>query len=177
MTLHDAIAFLDQRATEPTRGLPEAIFLFASRITPLINVDLLIRDAAGRTLLAWRDDAFSGKGWHIPGGIIRFKELAETRIQQVALQELGTEVTFSAQPIALHQLIHPTRNTRGHFLSLLYLCAVPETFDPSNNGRREEEAGYLQWHEDCPHNLIGVHEVYRPYINRTRIFTEITSAS
>ena len=164
MTITEAISFLDQQIVDPAAGLPEEIFLFASRITPMLNVDLLVRDSNGRTLLAWRNDAFSGQGWHIPGGIIRFKEQLETRIQKVARQEIGTEVTFTPQPIAMHQLMHPTRHTRGHFLSLLFLCSVPADFIPSNRQRTAEESGYLQWHDICPANLIHVHEVYRPYI-------------
>jgi hypothetical protein len=49
-------------------GLPEELFLFVSRITPLINVDLLIQDDGRRTLLTWRSDRFFGPGWHVPGG-------------------------------------------------------------------------------------------------------------
>src|SRR5438105_4861558 len=50
-------------------GLPPEVFLFLSRVTPLLNVDLLIQDDRGRTLLTWRDDEFFGAGWHVPGGI------------------------------------------------------------------------------------------------------------
>jgi len=64
----------------------------------------------------------------------------------------------------MHQLMHPTRHTRGHFLSLLFLCAVPADFIPSNRQRTTEDSGYLQWHDSCPANLIDVHKVYRPYI-------------
>ena len=71
-----AIKFLENQIKNPSKGLPQEIFFFISRITPMINVDLLIKDEKGRTLLAWRDDEFY-KGWHIPGGIIRFKEKTE----------------------------------------------------------------------------------------------------
>ena len=39
----------DQLTPDPTAGLPEDLFLFISRITPLVNVDLLIQDDAHRT--------------------------------------------------------------------------------------------------------------------------------
>ena len=35
-------------------GLPGELFLFVSRVTPLVNVDLLIEDEHKRTLLTWR---------------------------------------------------------------------------------------------------------------------------
>lgn len=49
------------------QGLPQEVFYFVSELTPLINVDLLIKDKSGRTLLTWRDDKFYGPAWHIPG--------------------------------------------------------------------------------------------------------------
>lgn len=53
---------------DPRNGLPEELFLFATEITPMVNVDLLVRDDEGRILLAWRDDDIYGTGWHVPGG-------------------------------------------------------------------------------------------------------------
>ncbi len=164
MTAEEAIAFLNSQAPSPAEGLPEDIFLFASSITPLINVDLLVRDDNGRTLLAWRDDIYSGRGWHVPGGIVRFKERLESRIQQVAAHELGARVEFDPQPLAINQLIHPSRNVRGHFLSLLYRCRLPNDFVISNVGRTSTDPGYLQWHDACPANLVHCHAVYRPFI-------------
>ena len=75
-------------------GLPIDVFYFVSQLTPLINVDLLIKNKKGQVLLTWRDDRFYGPAWHIPGGIIRFKEKIEHRIEQVAQLELGASVNF-----------------------------------------------------------------------------------
>src|SRR4026208_940380 len=89
----------------PRAGLPEALFLFVSSITPLVNVDLLIQDDAGQTLLTWREDDFYGPGWHVPGGVIRFQETAAERIQAVARQELEVEVEPDSAPVAVHEMI------------------------------------------------------------------------
>jgi len=83
----------------PTQTLPEEVFLFISRISPLVNVDLLIQDDRGRTLLTWRSDRFFGPGWHVPGGIIRHKETAADRIRAVAKLELAASITFEPAPI------------------------------------------------------------------------------
>jgi hypothetical protein len=42
VTLRRCIEALEAAIGDPRRGLPEEIFRFVSRITPLINVDLLI---------------------------------------------------------------------------------------------------------------------------------------
>ncbi len=97
----DAIKRLKQEVSNPSKGLPDDLFYYISSTTPIINVDLLLKDENGRTLLSWRDDPHSGKGWHIPGGIIRFKETIEERINEVAKIEIGTPVKpFKSEPIA-----------------------------------------------------------------------------
>ena len=162
--IEDSIATLVKAVPDPSAGLPETIFYYISQTTPLVNVDLLIKDENGRTLLSWRNDRYAGKGWHVPGGIVRFKEKLETRVQKVAEVELGTTVRFDPAPIALHQMIHEKRDIRGHFISLLYGCFLSSAFIPRNEGLSPDDAGYLAWHDHCPQNLIHVHEIYRKYI-------------
>jgi ADP-ribose pyrophosphatase YjhB (NUDIX family) len=152
---------LESQISAGTGGLPEEIFLLVSRITPLINVDLLIRDDDGGTLLTWRSDRFYGPGWHVPGGIIRYKEMAADRIRIVAGRELGVMVEFDASPIFVHESIDSSRRDRGHFISLLYKCRLASGLDPQRRYSREAPLpGQWLWHERCPENLI--HE-QRPY--------------
>ena len=91
MKRRDVIEVLSSSIKDSREGLPKEVFLFISKLTPIVNVDLLIQDERKRTLLTWRDDGFYAPGWHIPGGIIRFKESTATRIQAVGRQELGAE--------------------------------------------------------------------------------------
>ena len=163
MNIHKAIEFLEKQIPNPSLGLPEEIFLFISRTTPLVNVDLLIKDEKGRTLLLWRDDQYAGKGWHVPGGIVRFKERLEERVQEVAKKEIGTAVKFDPIPLAINQMICE-RDIRGHFVSILYKCFLSGKFIPKNKGLSNKDPGYLMWHDSCPTNLIKVHEIYRHYI-------------
>lgn len=163
MNIKDAIEVLNKQVKNPSQGLPDEIFYFISKLTPMVNVDLLIKDENGRTLLSWRDDEFAGKGWHIPGGIIRFKESLETRVNKVAETEIGAEVNFDPVPIALNQIICE-HDVRGHFISILYKCFLRGTFVPRNEGLSREDRGYLMWHDTCPDNLVKVHEMYRDYI-------------
>jgi colanic acid biosynthesis protein WcaH len=160
---HEAIKFLDNQISDPSLGLPEEIFLFISRITPMVNVDLLIKDENGRTLLSWRDDSLIGTGWHLPGGIIRFKENLEKRLLKVAETEIGAAVEFDPVPIAINQIIR-SHNTRGHFISILYKCFLFGKFIPKNTGLSNKDKGYLMWHNSCPENLLEVHKIYRKYI-------------
>ena len=158
----EAFATLDAWVGEPKDGLPEEFFLFLSRYTPLVNVDLWIRDDDGRTLLTWRQDETYGAGWHIPGGIIRYRETAEHRIRATARRELGADVTFDAEPMAIEQAMDPSHRERGHFISLVYRCRLLGPPDPAlqyvaGTPRRDQWA----WHRGCPPDLIEAQAHYR----------------
>jgi len=159
-----AFAALDAWVGEPAGGLPEEFFLFLSRFTPLVNVDLLIQDDRHRTMLTWRQDQIYGAGWHVPGGIIRYKETAEDRIRATARRELGTEVAFDPEPIAVEQLMDPDRRERGHFISLLYRCrllAPPDTRLRYVHG--DPQRDQWAWHDSCPRDLISAQTGYRRF--------------
>ena len=155
---------LEQSIKNPNQGLPEEVFLFISRLTPLINVDLLVKDENNRTLLAWRNDEYYGDGWHIPGGIVRFQETIENRIKKVAEIEIGTIVEFNRTPLKLTEFISNTKN-RSHGISLLYSCFLTRNYVPENKGFKKTDQGYLKWHETCPKKLLKIQEIYRDYIN------------
>ena len=146
-------------------GLPEELFLFVSRITPLVNVDLLIQDDSRRTLLTWRSDRFFGSGWHVPGGIVRIKEAAAHRVHAVARVELGAAVTFDPVPILVEEKIRPAWPERGHTVSLLYRCRLANTLDPRLRYTPEAPMpDQWLWHERCPENLIRDHRSYAGYM-------------
>jgi colanic acid biosynthesis protein WcaH len=164
MTIEKAVEFLDKSIPDKRVGLPDDIFYFISRTTPMVNVDLLVRDSKGRVLLSWRDDIYSGSGWHVPGGIIRYKETFSERIQKTAEKELGVRVDHSPAPIKVVELMLPEHENRGHFISLLYKCSVPDDFIPNNEGKSDHTPGYLMWHDACPDNLIKHHNCYREFM-------------
>lgn len=157
------VSNLRELSGDPTKGLPEEIFVYASQITPLVNVDLLIKDDDKGVLLTWRDDGHYEEGWHVPGGIIRYKETFSDRIREVARLELGAKVEHEKEPIAIKQVIHPINMTRGHFVSLLYSCRLMSPLLDSLAVDAEPKNGQWQWHKNCPVNLIAVQDIYRPY--------------
>lgn len=166
--LQAAVATIREAVGSATRGLPEEVFLLASSLTPMINVDLLIQDDDGRTLLTWRHDRFYGPGWHIPGGIIRFKESAASRIAAVAASELGATVSAGDTPIGLHEITNPERDVRGHFISLLYACRLGSPLDETRRFSADAPRnGDWAWHNHAPDNLIAQQRIYIPDINRS----------
>lgn len=164
MNIAEAVAVLNTQVPNPSLGLPDDLFYYVTTVTPMINVDLLVKDEKKRTLLSWRDDQYTGKGWHLPGGIIRFKETIETRIKKVAEVELKTSVEYDPKPIGVYEIFNKKRNIRGHFISLLYKCTLSSSFVPKNKGLQITDRGFLKWHEKCPDDLLVYHEIFRGYI-------------
>jgi len=166
MSLSDKIKEIEKDIFDPHIGLPEEVFEFISRITPMVNVDLLIKDKNNRTLLSWRNDKYCGTGWSIAGGIVRYKENFNDRIMSTLKEEIGlnSEFKINPNPIAINQIIVNNNTTRGHFISFLYHCVAEKIFEPNNFWKEEFDVGYLQWFDKCPDNLIEVHNIYRRYI-------------
>ncbi|HYT73300.1 MAG TPA: NUDIX domain-containing protein [Vicinamibacterales bacterium] len=163
VALRRYLVALEGALGDPRRGLPEDAFLFISRVTPLVNVDLLVRDDRSRTLLTWRDDEFFGAGWHVPGGIIRYKESAADRLRACARDELGAEVACDAPPIFVSETIR-SQDTRGHFISLLYRCRLLSQPDEARKAASDPPAsGQWRWHDRCPPDLIEAQRQYAPF--------------
>jgi len=165
MSLEKAIASLEAACGVPCTGLPESVFLLLTRLTPMVNVDLLIQDEANRTLLTWRKDVYHGNGWHIPGGIIRLKETAADRIAAVGKLELGCELTHKSPPIAINEWIAPEQVNRGHSVSLLYCCCLHTKPDEKRKYKGgSPQPGMFAYFDRPPDDLLGVHDMYRRYI-------------
>lgn len=160
--LNEAITTIKGQAISPNLGLKEDIFLLVSELTPLVNVDLLIKNDEDNILLTWRSDQFYGSGWHIPGGIVRFKEKFETRIHAVAKKELNATLTHHNTPLMISSTINETRNTRGHFISLLFNCKLTSELDSQNKFNPEHpQNDQWAWHSQMPDDFLDVQkEIY-----------------
>ena len=154
----------EREKINPTEGLPFEVFEWISSMVPIANVDLLILNDKNEVLLSWRDDEYYGKGWHIPGGCIRFKETLEQRIQKTAESEIGTRVITDYKPIATREVIvgkgQDTPIKRAHHIAILYECRLPDGFEIANEDKDEQTAGYLKWFSEVPENILQVHEAY-----------------
>ena len=117
--INELLGKIRKKIPNPKEGLLEEVFLFATEITPMVNVDLLIKDKDGKILLSWRNDRFYNEGWHVPGGILRLQETFEQRIQLTALEEIGCRVEHSIEPIEIVPIICEDMIQRSHFISFV----------------------------------------------------------
>lgn len=155
----------------PEQGLGEELFLTVSSLVPIVNVDLLVYNTKGQFLLTKRDDPYCGKGWHVPGGCIRFKETCEERIRKVALGELGiSNLKIHKEPFKVFEIIEndkrpiENQNERAHFITLVYKCKVDYSYKIDNGGRTESDAGFIKWFDSLPDDLLSIQNCYREII-------------
>jgi ADP-ribose pyrophosphatase YjhB (NUDIX family) len=165
-TLSSRITALETELHPGTGGLPEEAFLFIGRHSPILCVELIIRDSALGTLLTWRDDDHFGRGWHVPGGAIRFRESRDERIQAVARSEVGTEVDVDPSPLAIQEYLNFAVRERSHQWSFLMRCSLRG--EPDRSMRCEDpgapKPGEWMWHKDVPSDLLPIHHSYAQFI-------------
>lgn len=150
---------------DATNGIGEELYLAISQLTPSINVDLVVKsDNRTKTLLAWRDDRYYGPGWHVPGGVVRFKEKLLDRVHKVAKKELRSELNFVDGPIGFHEMFNNTRDVRGHFISFVYEVKLATPLAEDQIAGALPRNGQCQWFDECPKNLIANQSALRRYI-------------
>ena len=115
------LSSLLKKIDKPHEGLPQPIFDTLCKITPFVACELVVVSKKG-ILLTWREDKW-WRGWHFPGGLMRYRESFDERIQKVAWDELGINITS----YKFLFLINYDQGVRCHCVSLVFLCKTKMT--------------------------------------------------
>jgi ADP-ribose pyrophosphatase YjhB (NUDIX family) len=159
--MKEIIKSLENSIGDSRKGLPDDIFYFVGRLTPFVNVDLLIKHPTYGILLTMRDDLHAGKGWHFPGGIIRFKESWDSRVREVAKIELNCKIFKAEGPVAVNQIIASQQKERAHFISLLFECYLEDREFNLLLNKSKKGPNKINFFKHPPDNLLSWHEIYR----------------
>lgn len=164
-SLERTINLLEKKIKNPRKGLKEEVFLFLTRLTPMVNVDLLVKDKKKGTLLSWRRPGEKcAAGWHIPGGIIRFHDSIKNRLNIVSRREIKSSIK-NIKFLGIFEIKLRQKN-KSHFISLLYSCKLSSKIHRKmfiKKGIKKE--GDLKWFKKPPKDLIFPHKVYKKFIN------------
>ena len=97
------------KSSPPVRQLlPRQEFLEVVRLAPLVSIDLIVRDAAGRVLLGRRSNRPAQGWWFVPGGSIRKDETLDAAFTHIARAELGLELRReAAQLLGVYEHFYP----------------------------------------------------------------------
>ncbi|MCG2635343.1 MAG: NUDIX domain-containing protein [Gammaproteobacteria bacterium] len=110
--------------------LGPAIFQQVVEVTPLVAIDLVVRDAHGRVLLGLRRNRPARNFWFVPGGRILKNERMDNAFLRLTLEELGKPMLRStARPLGVFEHIYLDsifgENIGTHYVVLGYLIDLP----------------------------------------------------
>jgi len=146
--------------------LSERDFLEVIERTPLVSIDLVIQDAAGRVLLGWRTNEPAKNTWFVPGGRIRKNETLDAAFLRLTSAELGKAVALAeAVPLGAYTHLYETNFAEvdgigTHYVVLAYAlrrAELPERLPA------EQHSDYCWMSFEEAHRNVKVHPNVLPY--------------
>ncbi|MCC6302652.1 MAG: GDP-mannose mannosyl hydrolase [Gammaproteobacteria bacterium] len=152
--------------TPPPLGREE--FSQVVRLTPLVSIDLVVRDAARRLLLGLRENRPARGFWFVPGGRIAKNERLEAAFRRISRMELGRELSPDrARLLGVFEHLYDD-NFAGapgygtHYIVLAYLVDDHGDFDLP----LDQHSRYEWMSEDDVLHRPDVHPYVRAYCGR-----------
>jgi colanic acid biosynthesis protein WcaH len=110
--------------------LDEDTFLTVVEATPLVSVDLLVRDDTGAVLLGWRTNRPAQGCWFVPGGRIQKNERIADALRRIAVREVG-HVLERADLFGVFDHFYPDNyfdraGISTHYVVIAYAGRLPE---------------------------------------------------
>ena len=107
--------------------LSEDDYYLATKLSPILAIDLIVQDQDGCILVGRRRNAPARGAWFVPGGALRKGETVREGIQRVCLEELG----FTIDPrlliiTAIADHVYPD-NFRDDQHGTQYVCLAYST--------------------------------------------------
>lgn len=131
--------------------LDREIFKTVVNKTPLISIDLVVRNAAGKVLLGQRLNRPAQGFWFVPGGRILKDESLAAAFKRLTLNELGVVIDIQdARYLGLYEHFYPdsifTNDSSEPLISTHYVVngfevVLPET----DHDLPFEQHGAYQW--------------------------------
>jgi len=126
----------------PTEGFLEAV-----RLTPMVAIDLIVRNPRGEVLLGLRNNEPAANTWFVPGGRILKDERLDTAFERIARVELGISVSRSqARFLGPYEHLYDTNFARAPGVSTHYVVLAHEitTSEPIASPA-DDQHGELRW--------------------------------
>ncbi len=145
--------------------LDRADFLQLLRTGPLVSIDLVVRDPAGRVLVGWRVNRPARDTWFVPGGRVFKGERLDDAFRRITAAELGRPFERAdAQSLGVFEHFY---NDNGldvpgvgtHYVVLAHALTVAADF-------QRPDAQHSAWRWMTPEELLAdpaVHANTRAY--------------
>ena len=86
--------------------LTDTDFLHIVQATPLVSIDLILRNERGEVFLGRRTNKPAQGLWFVPGGRIRKNERVAEALRRISTRELGVEIS-QAQLLGVFDHLYP----------------------------------------------------------------------
>lgn len=118
--------------------------------TPLVSIDLVVRNKQGNVLLGERTNRPAQGYWFVPGGRILKDETFEQAFERLTKIELGTELTLSEAKFIGPYEHHYDDNFSGTGFSTHYVVLGYEVTLNIDTGDlpKEQHGAYKWWNVD-----------------------------
>lgn len=161
------------RAMKPEGRLDEKTFARIVRNSPLVSIDLILRDLEGSVLLGLRNNEPAKGFYFVPGGVIRKNEAISMAFARVVKMETGLNLQYSsARLIGAYEHFYATNrfNNSGygtHYVVLAHDVPLPKRPDIILDDQHNEAI----WMK--PREILSspmVHEYSKAYFRETQAF-------
>ncbi len=112
--------------------------------TPALTTDCVIFDGKGGVLLIRRKNAPFKGAYALPGGFVEIGETVEAACRREVLEEAGVEVG-GLRLVGVYS--DPSRDPRGHTVSVAYLAVLPRAATPQAGSDAEDAEWIGDWRQ------------------------------
>ncbi|MGC6432329.1 MAG: GDP-mannose mannosyl hydrolase [Jejuia sp.] len=150
-------------------SLAKADFLNIIDKTPLISIDLVIRDASHSILMGLRTNEPAKGFWFTPGGRILKNETIQVAFHRISQKELGYQFNFEkARLLNAFNHIYDTNfdnapNINTHYVVLAYEIAVSQEQVEKLLESPDEQHTTLKWMSLEDEDITMVHPLSKAY--------------
>lgn len=132
--------------------LPDQVFKTVISSTPLISIDLVVRNNQNQVLLGKRLNAPAKGFWFVPGGRVQKDETLDDAFTRLIKEELGTEVVVKrseANFLGVYEHFYE-ENVFDHTVTTHYIVLSYEITIYSNKLNKipfNQHSQYVWWNE------------------------------
>ena len=125
--------------------LTDTDFLRIVEATPLVSIDLILRNERGEVLLGRRTNKPAQGLWFVPGGRIRKNERVAEALRRISTRELGLEIS-QAKLLGVFDHLYPdnflgARDVSTHYVVLGMEAAWP----PGASVQADDQHDEFRW--------------------------------
>jgi colanic acid biosynthesis protein WcaH len=147
--------------------LPPETYARIVELTPLVSIDLVVRDPAGRILLGYRRNRPAQGFWFVPGGRLGKNELRNEAFLRLSRAELGVDLEIGqARFLGVYEHLYSDNFSADPSFGTHYVVLAYEIEAEAGDlclPKEDQHEGYLWLTESEIGRRADVHEYSKAY--------------